>query len=43
MSDIARPHYAAGFELDGPYYPGHARHAQRLRAVLAKLLSWAKS
>lgn len=47
MSNIARPNYAAGFELDGPYRPSPAHHAQRLRAdlsgLLATLLHWIKS
>ncbi len=40
MSNINRPNYTTGIELDGPY-----RHtsAQRVRDVLAALLHWIKS
>jgi hypothetical protein len=43
MTEINRPNYDAGFELDGPYRPGPAQHAQRLRELLASLLNWVKS
>jgi hypothetical protein len=39
MSEITRPNYAAGFELDGPYHPSTA---QRLRDLLANLMHWIK-
>lgn len=42
MSNILRPNYAAGFELDGPYHPSRAHHAQRLRELLTALLNWIK-
>lgn len=42
MSEIHRPNYAAGFELDGPYRPSPAQHAQRLRDVLCTLIKWLK-
>lgn len=42
MSNIHRPNYAAGFELDGPYRPSRSRHAKRLRALLIALLHWIK-
>jgi hypothetical protein len=43
MNNITRPNYTAGVELDGPYRPSPAHHAQRLREVLATLLKWIKS
>lgn len=42
MNNIHRPNYTAGVELDGPYRPSPAQHAQRLREVLATLLKWIK-
>lgn len=46
MSNIHRPNYAAGIELDGPYRPSHALRAMRLRTelsgLLAALLHWIK-